>query len=384
MRVFGVLISACLAVTTMLGDPVSEVWRPPQPVPSGCASIAFEVVLVDVSKSMKPGNRFIQVVRDVEEHLAGTPPCTLVILGSFGVTADVDEAQFLAVDGGRSLLVSALHRLRPTHDFTNLDEAAKLVELLSYQLRAAYGAQGNRLVVRLYSDLESSPSVGKPSFSLGEYLARRMGGEYTRGTASDAREGVVRVQAAPVIKVGTEAAKAGPERPTGGVIIVASSFCFALALSMCLFFWARRRAGGRADRGVCPAALLVTERVAGEGEAELVGAERRVEVAAGVQVVFSTDANAATYVAAPVATADNGELFRIQPLPDGLVRIQSPHSCLTVNDEPLDVDRRVKVDIREPIRVRLGPREFNIVGVFGRPRALDRADDVFEADALQH
>ena len=85
-----------------------------------------------------------------------------------------------------------------------------------------------------------------------------------------------------------------------------------------------------------------------------------------------------------VPGAANGELFRVEPLPDGFVRIQSPHPRLTVNDKPLDVDRRLKVDIRERIRVRLGPREFDIIGVFGRPRPFERADDVFDAEALQH
>ena len=89
-------------------------------------------------------------------------------------------------------------------------------------------------------------------------------------------------------------------------------------------------------------------------------------------MVFSTDANSATYVATVVPGAANGELFRVEPLPDGTVRVQSPHSHLMVNDEPLDLDRRLKVDIHEPIRVRLGPREFNIIGVFGRAPAGGR------------
>jgi hypothetical protein len=147
---------------------------------------------------------------------------------------------------------------------------------------------------------------------------------------------------------------------------------------------ARGRRGARAA-GEWPRELLVTEVAApADGEPGAVARDRRIPVAPGVPVVFSTDANSATYVASVVPGATNGELFRVEPLPDGTVRVQSPHPRLTVNDEPLDVDRRLKVDMREPIRVRLGPREFNIIGVFGRPRSFERTDDVFDAEALQH
>jgi hypothetical protein len=133
-------------------------------------------------------------------------------------------------------------------------------------------------------------------------------------------------------------------------------------------------------------ALLVTEGevATDEGASSVIGAERRVEVAPGVPAVFSTHANSATYVAAKVPGAAEGELFRLEPLPDGYIRVQSPHARLTVNDIPLGADRRLKVDIHEPVRVRLGRREFNIIGVFGRPRETNRASDVFDAEPLQH
>ena len=196
MRVLDVLIASVWIPAMLLAGPAGDVWRPPQPVPSGCGSMKFEAVLVDVSKSMKRGGRFEQARRNIEDYLMAAAPCTLVVIGSFGLTADVHEAQFLATVDGRARLVAAVHRLRPAHTSTNLDEAAKLVELLSYQLRAAYGTPANRLVVRAYSDYESSPSIGKPEFSLGEYLARRMDARYVRVSAGDLpSEQTVHVQA---------------------------------------------------------------------------------------------------------------------------------------------------------------------------------------------
>ena len=354
---------------------------------AACGAMQFEAVLVDVSKSMRRGGLFEQVEKNVEDYLASASPCTLVVVGSFGLTADVHEAQFLATVAGKARLVAAVRRLRATHTSTNLDEAAKLVELLSYQLRAAYGAPASRLVVRVYSDYESSPSTGKPSFSLGEYLARRMDARYLRVSAGDVpSETKVHLQTGQGVADNRKGLPPGSKAVSKAYAGPAIAGAVVLIAGLVALIWFRSRADRRASRGVVTAALLVTERLArdGEGAAEIVREERRVEVPTGVPAVFSTDVNSATYIAAVVPAAANGELFRVEPLADGSVRVQSPHPRLTVNDEPLDVDQRLRVDIREQIRVRLGPREFNIIGVFGRPRAFERADDVFDAEALQH
>jgi hypothetical protein len=373
MRILGTLVAACLLAVSLHAGPVGDVWQPPRQVPGGCASIEFEAVLVDVSKSMKHGGLFIHFLKDIEGHLADTAPCTLVVLGSFGVTADVDEAQFLATNDGRSRLVSALRHLRATHTSTNLDEAAKLIELLSYQLRDAYGTQANRLVVHVYSDFASSPSTGKPNFSLGEYLARRMDARYIRVYAGDSpAERAVNVQSTQVTEGAQTPHPAKPGRRFGPFALAVSGGVILLA-ALPVLIWLRRRSRNSLPHGGGLDALLVTEGAvpAEGGAAGAVGTERGVAVAPGVPVVFSTDANSATYVASVVPGAEKGELFRVEPLADGCVCVQSPYP-------------RLKVDIREPIRVRLGPREFNIIGVFGRPRARERTDDVFDAEALQH
>src|SRR5437879_2740285 len=124
MRNVGMLIASFWLPAALFAGPAGEVWRPPQSVPSGCGSMKVEVVLVDVSKSMRRGGRFEQARKDIEGHLTAAAPCTLMVVGSFGLTADVHEAQFLATSDGRARLVAAVRRLRADHTATNLDEAA--------------------------------------------------------------------------------------------------------------------------------------------------------------------------------------------------------------------------------------------------------------------
>jgi hypothetical protein len=387
MRFLGVALAICSLSAALFASPSDDVWRPPQPVPRECATIQIEAVLLDVSRSMRHGGLFDHQRKSIEDYLTNTAQsCSLVIVGSFGITADVQDAQFLTTTAGRARLVGALQRLRPEHPSTNLEEAAKLVELLSYQLRAVYGAQANRLVVRVYSDYESSPSIGKPGFSLAEYLARRMNGRYIRDSASDGTlKEVVQVLATPLLEV-KPAVK--PQEPLWGkkAILAAAIVGFVLIIALCCMLLVRSRPGHCVDRGSGPVALLVTECVAQGDQVslEMRSPERRVEVATGVPVVFSTNADLATYVAAVVPAADSGELFRIEPLLDGSVRIQSPYSRLTVNEDPLDFDRTLNINMREPIRIRLGPREFTIVGVFGRAGVREPHEEIFDAEPLQH
>jgi hypothetical protein len=386
MRFLNPLLIGLLAGTRIC--PAADVWRPPLSVPAVCSTVAFEVVLVDVSRSMAGGGLFRGVQRDVSDRIRGrVPTCTLEIVASFGLTADVTDAAFLVDRASRERLIGTIRELKPEHPSTNLDEAAKLVELLSYQLRAAYGAPADRLIVRVYSDFESSPSTGKPKFSLGDYLARRMGARYL-SIPGDANAAVQTLALHP----GQGAEKAeSPLPPDSGkmpvppfALAVAGGVLLALGLVI-VIRWHLSKPQDRAPADGRLRSLLVTESVATDGEApSIAAAERPIEVATGVPAVFSTDANSATYIASVVPGAANGELFRVEPLPDGSVRIQSPHPRLTVNNEPLDLDRWLKVDIRQPILVRLGPREFDIVGVFGRPRAFERSDDVFDAEVLPH
>jgi hypothetical protein len=310
------------------------------------------------------------------------------VVASFGVTADISAAEFLISSENRVKLVGLVQHLTANHPHTNFDEAAKLVELLSLQLQSVYGSRSADLSVRVYSDLISAPSIGKPQFSLADHLVNRLAAHHPVVADSLPDEQRIRVDLSPppANDQARKAAGGGARRPvpTWALPLGVGGGLLALGVALLFWFWVRSRRRPPCDGGL--ESLLVTENTLQvDAEApEVLVRDRRVPVAPGVPAVFSTDPNAATYIASVVPEAPNGELFRVEPLPDGSVRIQSQYPRLTVNDEPLAVDRRLKVSIREPIRVRLGPREFNIIGVFGRPQALGRADDVFDAEALQH
>jgi hypothetical protein len=285
----------------------------------------------------------------------------------------------------RERLVRSVHALKPTSSFTNLDEVAKLIELLSYQLRAVYGPFAHRLTFRVYSDFESAPSLGKPKFLLADYLARRMGPGYSHiPTAGNATELTLTLQPVPDVRKTDHARPVSAGKEAVLRFLVPGASAALLALGVLVFRWLRSGYRDRSPETKPLRSLLVTESVDKDGQPPRGATEERcIQVATGVPMLFSTDATCAAYVASGVPGEAQGELFRIEPLPDGSIRIQSPHPRLTVNEEPLNADRRLTVSIREPIRIRLGPREFNIVGVFGAVAAF-RRESVFDAGPLQH
>ena len=199
MQILTVALAVFLLASCLLASPAADIWHPPQAVPPQCSELRFEVLLFDVSRSMLRSGLFRQAQEDAAVYiLTKAPECTLVIVGSFGVTADVRRGEFLLNHESRARLADSVRTLQATHGYTNLDEAAKLVELLSYQLRAAYGAQANQLVVKAYTDDESRPYAGKPQFSLAEYLAVRMNARHLRVSIEDTTPGLrLRLATAP-------------------------------------------------------------------------------------------------------------------------------------------------------------------------------------------
>ena len=370
-------------------DLATTVWQPPGMIPRSCASTRYEVLLFDISKSMDQFGRLEGIKRVVADYVAtAMPECSLAIIASFGMTADVIHSEFISSSESRSRVTAAFTRLRATHRYTNLDEAAKLIQLICLQLREAYGAPAQLVSVRVYTDDVSAPSPGKPPFSLSGFLSNRLNTGHTRVSVERLTDGFrLEVgQTQPLFPASENAPEGG--RGPGiqsrlGVYLLGGLGLVALAAVV--MFWVRSQLKGSRPAGVRGGEFLVTEIVEHpKGETfDVISRERRIPVAANVPAVFSTDAHSATYVAALVQGGATGELFRIVPLPDGLVRIQSPHPRLTVNEQPLDVDLRVTVDLREPIRIRLGPREFSITGVFEASRSLRHESDVFDAEALR-
>src|ERR1017187_233799 len=128
-----------------------EIWKPSTP-PAECRQISVEFILLDVSRSMLKGGQFRDLQQQIADSIGAAPACRLMILGTFGLTADVRAAEFMTGKAARQRLMEAVWRQRPTSGATNLDEAAKVVELLAYQLQAAYGRQGEALIVTAYTD----------------------------------------------------------------------------------------------------------------------------------------------------------------------------------------------------------------------------------------
>ena len=118
------------------------------------------------------------------------------------------------------------------------------------------------------------------------------------------------------------------------------------------------------------------------GEPEIFRRDQRVEAAVGVPLVFSTNSVSATYVATILPGGVNGDLFRVQVGSDRRVSIQSPHTELAVNGEPRKAGFLYRLDAHEAIQVRLGPRGFDIVGVFQKVGADQTVRQVFEAPPL--
>src|SRR5665213_2303827 len=70
--------------------------------PVQCANIQIEVLLVDVSRSMRKGGLFERVQAGITDYVkTQVPDCTLEIVASFGLTADIPDAAFLTGTEGR-------------------------------------------------------------------------------------------------------------------------------------------------------------------------------------------------------------------------------------------------------------------------------------------
>ncbi len=376
-RVLALFLAACLLPSSLFSREATGVWQPPLPPPAGCPTLSFDVVLLDISLSMKRRGRFEDAKQRVTQFLTQAPACSLVVVGTFGLTADVRDGQFLTIEG-RARLLAVVNSLHPTHSYTNEDEAAKLIELISYQLRDAYGAQANQLVARVYSDFENSPSADKPHMSVGRFLAGRMGADYSQLTLKEAPKGPAAEPDAASPDPGRATnAPPGPAIPRGSRSSLPAMCVGAGGVLGLLVLLAVVLARGRQSRpGESKLeALLVTESVAAENPdtPPTVHPGRRVEVATGVPAVFSTDPNSATFIAASVPGAPAGELFRIVPQPDERMRIECSLPGLTVNEAPYKNERE-GISLAEPIRLRLGPREFAISGIVRRARAVAETD----------
>jgi len=189
MKVCLVLLVLWPMATVFASEPVG-VWQPPEAVPSQCAEFGAEVLLLNVSRSMLRAGEFARAQESAAQYVVrNAPECTLLIVGSFGVTADVASGEFIVDQRSRVRLSAAVLGLRANQAYTSRDEAAKLIELLSYQLCAAYGTPANKLIVRVYTDEESRGNPDAPQWTVAEYLACRMKARYVRLYVEDYADG---------------------------------------------------------------------------------------------------------------------------------------------------------------------------------------------------
>jgi hypothetical protein len=82
-------------------------------------------------------------------------------------------------------LAAAVRGLRANQASMNRAEAAKLIELLRYQLCAAYSTPAHKLIVRVCSTAESRGTPHTSQWTVAKYLARRLRARYVRISAQD-------------------------------------------------------------------------------------------------------------------------------------------------------------------------------------------------------
>ena len=193
MKLCVALLALCPLATGLASDPV-DLWLPPQPVPSQCAEFGTEVLLLNVSQSMSHSGEFERAQDSAAQYvLRNAPECTLLIVGAFGVTADVVAGEYTVDQRSRMRLAAAVRGLRANQAYTNRAEAAKLIELLRYQLRAACGTRAHNLIVRVYSTAESRGNPDTAQWTVAKYLARRMKARYVRISAQDYADGRLQI-----------------------------------------------------------------------------------------------------------------------------------------------------------------------------------------------
>lgn len=345
---------------------------------------------------MNEMNRLSRAKRNAIQDLEAEPPvCTLAIVATFGVTADVRGAGFLVDGTSRTRLIDLVQHLVADQEYTNLDEAAKLIELLELQMQPAYPEQRSGLFIRVHSDMISAPSKGKVGFDLADFLSTRLSDGRLRVT-SESRLEQQDIHIEPKARSSAEPSAEGhrlafPWRDDrvgtawgpGWLSLLSACGLFGVGLGCAWAFWLRR---SRAHRSLSQGrlqALAVQERTQNDRGESVGTRETRVGAAEGVPIVFSTDPNLGTYTVEPVDGLTVGELFRVEPLHDGLACVHSRNRNVRTNDKPLRVGQRVEVSLRERIRVDIAPYIFEISGVFSAPAPIRPGSSAFDAAPLQ-
>jgi hypothetical protein len=354
--------------------PNLPIWKPPA-APDACSMFRVELILLDVSKSMARNGFFDEVRNSAARSIDAAPPCDLMILGTFGVTADIRAAEFLSDSRSREAIKAALRRLRPLSAATNLDEAAKAIELLTYQLRDAYGSRFGVLLVTAYTDDVPAPSPGKEPFSLAGYLARRLDAMHVQVADSDSRLPPPPSDIRRIILEPSQSKSPGAVRPlpmAGSNMLRAAFLCAGAALVLGVVIAVDRRV--RRSRRPASAngilsglAITEMEQALPDGQPQVLSRDFQLAAASGLPVVFSTDPYRGAYVVAPGEGIPAGELFCLFPNDDGTVRVEGAPG-VTAAARPVG-EKGATIDARDGVLIAYGKRSFRVRLLFDGIRA---------------
>jgi hypothetical protein len=402
-----VLIAAFLAAPVAAADPL---WKP-RPLPAGCSAANVHLLIQDVSGSMLMDHLLDSALDQQANYVLQAPHCTYLIYAEFGSTARVVAHNFLMTPQGR-LRIAAEIRSRPqTHQNTNFDEAAKLVELTLMKVERAYTGTAWSFTVSVISDHIPDPSEGHTAFDLQDYLTQ---------PPLDERIDVLRVE---IVKSGTlplsEEIRAGhmtvsvdglselletlvpsaqpqedraspmavktPSSPMGATDrLPAWSWQASVALALLTLLVAlvrlRRKGPGlpeidapdsRFPQDRAPQALRLSEHVVDRTGTvvETLRDREEIPVAEGVPVVFST-ANDADVQVRDLPGDVVGKIFSVTPEADGRLRLHGTKGT-NLNGRELR-DPWLVVEALTPLRIDVGNRRWIITPVWSDVGRLDQ------------
>lgn len=150
-----------LTVWTLIsiGSPaMGALWELPSP-PRSCGSLTVQLLLLDVSGSVR--TIFPELIQQLTSYIQAGNQCTLILLSTFGTTADLQAIAYIDTPQGQQKLLETLNTLQANDDHTNFDEAAKHIEQIRLMLSQAYPELPVRLSIQVLSDDIPDPSPNK-------------------------------------------------------------------------------------------------------------------------------------------------------------------------------------------------------------------------------
>jgi hypothetical protein len=403
-----------LVSTFGVAQDVTQLWMP-EPVPLACGQFHTELLLLDVSKSMRQKGLFDSVKDKLARSVDDTPDCNLLIIGTFGLTADIKGAQFLQDAAARARLRDVVASLTATDSQTNLDEAAKLIEWIDFKIQVAYHGDGLPLYVKVLSDHISSPSTGKPLFSLRKYLENHLSAgqlvveeigvlpSVTADLPLPSGDGASQISVDRLSETllphpaahspDASASDVKPRPPargswpylwarsafmltTPGLRLVNAIVLVTVTAGLIAIFLIRRKKKPLDPDSAVPTALIIAETLfpRNDSDGARVIQEKRIPVAIRVPVVIGTDPSRSTFVVEQAGEDGQKDIFRLVPLPGSQLQVFGGEGGV-VNGEPIPKNG-VLVSLTTPLTLQSGSHRWMVRGVFG---AVNRsqADELF-------